>query len=773
MIEQYVSELEIEELREKVRHLESELEQSNSRMAQVLEALESQKQKLRAQQTSLARLERIQMEMITGRAWRMLRSVTDFLKRFVPASQFASPSDSVALSDKLSFLVCDEPSPKDTTPRSGFVTVRGWCISEGGVDCVQVVAEHLPPVEVKPNIARPDVKKTYAELDTTGRSGFAVNLDSTQLSNGSHNITIRLISEGVSVRETHTSVLIDHENGFSSKYDRWIKEFEKPDEALVGLSLSKLVTQPLISILMPVYNTDLNELEHAIKSVLDQSYHRWELCIADDASPRPEIRELLESFAFKESRIKLTFRERNGGISQACNSAAQLATGDYLAFLDHDDTLSPNALAHVCAAINHHPDADLIYSDEDKIDHLGKRFEPFFKPDWAPDLLLSENYICHFLVLKRHLADSIGGLNSDCDGSQDYDLILRATSSAKYIHHIPRVLYHWRAGLASTASTIDNKQYALDAARKALQRHCQEIDPSIKVEPGNALGRWRVRYPISAEAKVSIIIASGGKADVLRTNLDGLFSNTKYRNFEVVVIDNSKGNIIEKLIADSQSSATVPLRYIDYRNEPFNYSKINNEAARHCPSPILLFLNDDTSVIAEDWLESMVELIERPEVGAVGAKLLYPSGNIQHAGVVMGIFDNCGHAFKSLDGSVNHYFDFSDVIRNVSAVTGACLMTKRHIFWQVGGFDETDFAVAFNDIDLCLKIGSAGYRVLYTPHALLYHHEAHSKTSRDLVPHPQEVARMRSKWDKVIERDPFYSPNLTRNDEDYSIRTLE
>jgi len=293
------------------------------------------------------------------------------------------------------------------------------------------------------------------------------------------------------------------------------------------------------------------------------------------------------------------------------------------------------------------------------------------------------------------------------------------------------------------------------------------------VEPGIAVGRWRVRYPISAEARVSIIIASGGKADVLRTNLEGLFSQTKYRNFDVVVIDNSKGQVIEKLVHDSQSHATVPLRYIDYRHQPFNYSKINNEAARHCDSPILLFLNDDTSVIVEDWLDSMVELIERPEVGAVGAKLLYPSGTIQHAGVVMGIFDNCGHAFKSLDGSTTHYFDFSDVIRNVSAVTGACLMTKRHTFWQVKGFDEDDFAVAFNDIDLCLKIGSAGYRVLYTPHALLYHHEAHSKTSKDLVPHPQEVARMRSKWNKVITRDPFYSPNLTRNDEDYSIRTLD
>jgi len=772
MTEQHASELHVEELKEKIRHLESELEQSNFRMTQVLEALESHQEKLRAQQTSIARLERIQMEMITGRAWRALRAATDLVKRFVPASR-RSASGSIALTEKVSYLVCDEPLPKDKTPRSGIITIRGWCLCEGGVDHVQVRVAGLPPVEVKPSIARPDVKKTHSELDTTGRSGFAANIDSAQLPNGPHSITIRLISEGIPVREAQTSVVVDHENGFSSKYDRWIKELEKPDESLVALRLPNLATQPLISILMPVYNTDLKELEEAIQSVIRQSYHRWELCIADDASPLGGIREKLESFALKDARIRVIFRDTNGGISEACNSAAQLATGDYIAFLDHDDTLAPNALAHVCEAVNEVPDADLIYSDEDKIDGLGRRFEPFFKPDWAPDLLLAENYICHFLVLKKELAEKIGRLNSDCDGSQDYDLILRATRNADKVHHIPRVLYHWRAGVASTASTIDNKGYALEAARNALERHCLEVDPAIRVEPGAAVGRWRVRYPISAEARVSIIIASGGKAEVLRTNLDGLFSKTSYRNFEVVVIDNSKGQVIEKLIHDSQSKATVPLRYIDHRNQPFNYSKINNEAARQCDSPILLFLNDDTSVVAEDWLQSMVELVERPEVGAVGAKLLYPSGLIQHAGVVMGIFDNCGHAFKSLDGSVPHYFDFSDVIRNVSAVTGACLMTKRHVFWQVEGFDEHDFAVAFNDIDLCLKIGSAGYRVLYTPHALLYHHEAHSKTSKDLVPHPQEVARMRSKWDRVIARDPFYSPNLTRNDEDYSIRTLD
>jgi GT2 family glycosyltransferase len=291
----------------------------------------------------------------------------------------------------------------------------------------------------------------------------------------------------------------------------------------------------------------------------------------------------------------------------------------------------------------------------------------------------------------------------------------------------------------------------------------------MRVTASNIVGRWRMRYDIPASTYVSIIIASGGKENVLRANLRSIIQKTSYSNYEIVVMDNSRTDGIQKVVGAFQDSGRV--RYVDWRNKPFNYSLINHAAARQCDSPVLLFLNDDTSVISSDWLEAMIELAIRPEVGAVGAKLIYPDGRIQHAGVVMGLYDNCGHSFKGLDASVRHYFDFSDIIRNVSAVTGACLMTRAEVFWKANGFDENQFAVAFNDIDLCLKIGELGYRVLYTPHAQLYHHEAFSKTSKDLVPHPNEVAAMRVKWAKVIAHDPFYSPNLTRNDEDYSLRT--
>ncbi|HEY7212102.1 MAG TPA: glycosyltransferase family 2 protein, partial [Bryobacteraceae bacterium] len=685
--------------------------------------------------------------------------------RFVPRGGGTSGDSVVLNSRQRSFLVCDEPKASDLALRSGSITVKGWCAAERGVDFVQIDIPGVPRIEVVPSVPRPDVKKHHPDLDTTGRAGFAADFDSLILPNGRHVITLRLISRGKPIRETRTAVQIDHEHGFSSDYYRWIHDFEEPDDDLIALKLLSFSYRPTFSILMPVYNTNPEELTAAIESVLAQSYSNWQLCIADDCTSREETRAVLERYR-ENPKIQIAWQRERGGISRATNAAWELATGDYVCLLDHDDTLAEHALAWVCEMLDRYPEADLLYSDEDKIDAKGKRFDPFFKPDWSPDLLLSENYICHLLVVRRDLVEKIGHLNPDCDGSQDYDLILRATAHANEIRHVPRVLYHWRATEGSTAVTQENKNYALEAAHKALARN----SGAERIEPGRVAGRWRARYPIPVGTRVSIIIPSGGKLDVLRANLTSLFARTGYREYEVVVIDNSKHNGIENYLREL-ATQHPNARYIDWRHKPFNFSAICNTAARACEAPLLLFLNDDTSVIEPGWLEAMVELAVRPDVGAVGAKLLYPDGRIQHAGVVMGLYDNCGHAFKGLDGASSHYFDFPDVIRNVSAVTGACLMTRAEVFWKVGGFDETQFAVAFNDIDLCLKIGSAGHKVLYTPHALLYHHEAFSKTSKDLVPHPQEVEAMRLKWEAVIDADPYYNPNLTRNDEDYSLKT--
>ena len=770
MNRQDTPEAQLEAANEALRQIQLELRSSQRQLKRILELVEKHQSQLVAHESSIARLDRIIMEMLTGRVWRTLRAAGDLAKRFVPRPNGSDSSSVVLNSRQRSFLVCDEPKPSDLALRSGIISIRGWCVAQGGVDRVQIDIPGIPKIETAPSVPRPDVKKHHPDLDTTGRAGFSADFDSLTLPNGRHTITLRLISKGKPIRETRTAVQIDHENGFSSDYYRWIHDFEEPDDDLIALKLASFSNRPLFSILMPVFNTDPIELTAAIESVISQSYSNWELCIADDCSSRAETHEVLKQQAAQNAKVKVVYGTDRGGISKTCNSAWELAGGDFVCFLDHDDTLSEHALAYLCEALDRHPNADMLYSDEDKIDGKNKRFEPFFKPDWSPDLLLSENYVCHFLALRRDLAGKIGRLNPNCDGSQDYDLILRASELASEIRHVPKVLYHWRATEGSTAVTYENKQYTLTTAQEALREYGKRTGKLLDVEPGRVIGRWRARYPIPAGTQVSIIIASGGKLDVLRANLESLFDKTTYRDYEVFVIDNSRHNGIENYVRDLQALRTN-VRYLDWRNKPFNYSAINNAAARECKAPALLFLNDDTSVIESGWLEAMVELAVRPEVGAVGAKLLYPDGRIQHAGVVMGIYDNCGHAFKALDGSTSHYFDFTDIIRNVSAVTGACLMTRADVFWKVGGFDETQFAVAFNDIDLCLKIGNEGYRILYTPHALLYHHEAHSKTSKDLVPHPQEVEAMRLKWESVIDADPYYNPNLTRNDEDYSLKT--
>ena len=761
---------------QELRRLQSELLETQQQVTRLLNLLEKQQARLNAQETSVARLDRILMEILTGRTWRALRFAGDMAKKILPsrvASRSASKSSVATEAGRRtkSYLVCDDPKPTDARPRGGKVVVRGWCLAEGGVDCVEIQVGDLPAIRIQPNVLRPDVKKEHPEIDSTGHAGFHVDVDTSSAQNGQHVITARLLSNGVSIREAETTVLIDHERGFASSYEQWIHEFEKSNDEIIQLKLPNLRRQPLISIVMPVYNTVESELTDSIQSVIDQSYPYWELCIADDHSSKPEVKRILEKFAGLMSTIKVSYRTEQGGISAASNTALAMATGEYVCFLDHDDTLAPHALAYVCEALDRHPNADFLYSDEDKIDARGSRVEPFFKPKWSPDLLRSENYISHLSVLRSDLLDSVGGFRSAFDGSQDYDLVLRATEKASEIVHIARVLYHWRAGVASTATALENKIYTVNTAEQALAEHCARTANSARVEGGLVTGRWRMRYPIAEDARVSIIIASGGKVDVLRANLQSIFGKTTYSSYEVVVIDNSKHGEIEKLVTGFNSGSST-LRYIDWRNKRFNYSEINNVAARTCNSPVLLFLNDDTSVIEPGWLEAMVELVARPDVGAVGAKLLYPDGRIQHAGVVMGIYDNCGHAFKGLDGGRSHYFDFSDVIRNVSAITGACLMAKADVFWEAGGFDEQTFAVAFNDIDLSLKIGSLGYLILYTPHAVLHHHEAFSKTSKDLVPHPEEVEAMRRKWGKTIDADPYYSPNLTRNDEDYSLRTL-
>lgn len=730
--------------------------------------------RLEVMESKVAEVGRQTTDILQSRIWRTLRAGGGILlspfSAFrpaapTPAAQFPQPPGS---GDDFYGLFCDEPRANGSHPVTGKIAVSGWALARSGVDRIEIGFPGLVSVATTGR-ARPDVGRGYPDVLSARTSGFTAEIDTSSLSSGLHILTVKAFSGSGATREIRLPVRIDHETGYASDYDRWIAEFETRNEPLIQLRLRIFTEKPLVSILTPVYRTPPGILRQTIESVIAQTYPNWELCLVDDGSGSKELEQMLEAYARKDSRIKVAALGSNAGISRASQAALEMATGAFVALLDHDDELAGDALYHVVEALNLRREADLFYSDEDKIDEEGRRYDPFFKPDWSPDLLLSENYLCHFLVIRRSVLNEAGGFRTGFEGSQDYDLVLRVTGRSARIVHIPRVLYHWRSLPTSTAASPDRKDYAAGAAERAIQEELDRRGSGARVTPGGIPGRWRVRYPLASAPRVSIIIASGGKVEVLRNNLSSLFAKTEYQTWEVLVIDNSRHGDIRRLV-ENWPAPPRPLRYVDWRDKPFNYSEINNEASRHCDSPILLFLNDDTSVIAPGWLDAMVELAARPEVGAVGAKLLYPDGRIQHAGVVMGLFENCGHAFKGLDGSRQHYFDLPDVIRNVSAVTGACLMVRREVFDEVGGFDEQAFAVAFNDIDLCLKIGAKGYRLLYTPHALLYHHEAFSKTEKDLIPHPAEVRAMQDKWKDVIAGDPFYSPNLTRTAEDYSLR---
>lgn len=665
-------------------------------------------------------------------------------------------------------LHCDTPPSEPKHAVTGTIEIRGWALANSGIATVEIQPDSESPFAARYGLPRPDLPRHFPGVPGAGKSGFVAKLDTLRLSNGLHVLTIRAHAKSGQTAERRIPVLIDHEHGFASEYDRWLRQFERRDPVLIELKASTFTYQPLITVIAPVYKTAPALLEAAIESVLAQSYPKWQLCLVDDGSQSPELTRMLESYAALDSRIEFMTLPESMGIAAASNHGLSMAKGEYVGLLDHDDMLAQDALFHVIDALQQSPRPDLIYSDEDHMDEAGRRFDPFFKPDWSPDLILAENYVCHFMVFERGLAEAAGGFRSEMDLSQDHDLLLRMSKRARRIHHIPRILYHWRTNLDSMQRASSREGAAFASSRRAVEAYLMETGTAARVEEGLYPGRWRVRHAIPEGSHVNLIIPSGGNIDVLRRNLNVLFERTVYTDYEVVIVDNSKGNVITSYVRELQKKGR-PIRLLDMRREPFNFSRLNNAAVNESRGPLLLFLNDDTEAITSDWLTALVEQAVRPEVGAVGAKLLYPDGRIQHAGVTMGLAGQCGHSFKGLRGDQRHYFDFPDVIRNVSAVTGACLMTRIDVFRKVGGFDETLFPVAYNDIDLCLKIGAAGYRVIYTPHALLYHYEAFSKSRQDLDPQPAEALGLRSRWAQIIEADPFYNPNLTRRKEDFSL----
>lgn len=550
-------------------------------------------------------------------------------------------------------------------------------------------------------------------------------------------------------------------------YDSWLRynQWNARRECELKARLSKLEHTPLISVVMPVYNPPLSYLEIAIDSVKRQIYENWELCIVDDRSPNSAVRDLLSVVAASDPRIKVIFREENGNISRATNSAAELASGEFIAFLDNDDELTPDALGEVALYLAAHPDTDFLYSDDDKIDEYGKRFAPQFKPDWAPELLLSYMYFSHLCIVRRSLFCDLGGIRVGFEGSQDYDFALRATEHARHVGHIPLVLYHWRVLPGSTAQSGDAKPASCSAGLHAVQEAVDRRGISAKghqplwAEKGG-LGIFSLDFPDHGPS-VTIIIPTKNSLGILKACIESL-ERTTYRNFDVIIIDN-----------ESDDPETLGFlarcghRVLRIANQPggFNYSFVNNRAVEECCSEYVLFLNNDTKVINPSWLSQMVGYARIQGVGAVGARLLYPDARVQHAGIVHGYYKGMvGPAHKLLPSWHNGYLSYAAVSRNYMAVTAACLLMPRQLFIDISGFNEIDFGVAYNDVDLCYRLVNQGLRCVYSAGSELVHYEGHSRGYEDKP--AEEAAFKRNYLNRV---DQYYNPNLSLENEQFEI----
>ena len=529
------------------------------------------------------------------------------------------------------------------------------------------------------------------------------------------------------------------------------------------------------SILVPLYNTKEQYLTQMLDSVKNQTYPNWELCLADGSDEsHAYVQTICESEAAKDPRIQYQKLKTNEGISGNTNQCIRMATGDWYALFDHDDLLHPSALFEMMKVISTRP-ADLIYTDENTFNETPKdAFNPHFKPDYAPDNLRANNYICHFTAFRKELLEKAGsGFRSEFDGSQDHDLILRLTEQAEHIVHIPKILYYWRAHKGSTAEAIQAKPYVIEAGKKAVQAHLDRLHLKGTVEDGPFPSMYRLKYELTSTPLVSILIPNKDHRDDLKRCIDSIQNKTTYGNYEIIVIEN---NSTEKESFEYYETLkqNPRIRIVTY-DKPFNYSAVNNEGARAAKGEQFLLLNNDTEVLSPDWIQEMLMYAQRSDVGAVGAKLYYPDGTIQHAGIGIGIKMLAGHWHKNFPKDRPGYFGRLTYAQDVSAVTAACMMVPKRIYEQLGGLDES-FSVVFNDVDLCLRIREAGYLIVWTPWAELIHYESKSRGSDEDTPEKKaffvkETNRFQRKWNKILtEGDPYYNPNLTREKEDFSPR---
>jgi O-antigen biosynthesis protein len=563
-------------------------------------------------------------------------------------------------------------------------------------------------------------------------------------------------------------------------YDEWIDAVERrdcPAPREQTATIRSWPEQPTFSLVVRTDdNVDEAALIECLNSVLEQTYSRLELCIADDSSTAPHVRRIVSDYAARDPRARVVFGNEGRNPTESINAALALARGDYVGFLGSQDVLARHALFSLARALQGRPGAQLVYSDEDKLDELGRRCEPYFKPDFARDLLYSQNYVAHLTVYRRKLVEAGGGLRPGFDGSDDYDLLLRCVAEIgdeSEILHVPEVLYHSRKA-ADASATKHREDEATESARRALSHHLESVSPGVQVSV-TAPGLYRAHWPVPSPAPlVSLIVPTRDRHELLAKCIDSIHERTTYTNYEIVVVDN-QSQAPEALAYLASLAREERVRVLRY-DAPFNYSAINNFAVREARGSVLGLINNDVEVINGDWLTELVSHALRPDIGCVGAKLYYPDDTIQHAGVVLGIGGVAGHSHKHFDRAHPGYFGRLRIAHNVAAVTAATLVVRRAIWDEVGGLNEAELSVAFNDVDFCLRVRAKGYRNVWTPHAELYHDESRSRGSDEAS---EKAARFRNEceamlrhWGALLKRDPYYSPHLTLIREDYSLSLL-
>lgn len=556
-------------------------------------------------------------------------------------------------------------------------------------------------------------------------------------------------------------------------YGPWFEKHKPSAEELERQRKKKWKNPPLISVAVPVYRTPPGFLEQMILSVKEQTYPHWELCIVNASRGEDGMEQVLGRYAGGDERIRVKNLEENLGIAGNTNEALEMARGEFVGLLDHDDLLAPQALFRIAEALTADPQADAVYTDEDKVTtDLSEHFQPHFKPDFNLDLLRSNNYITHFFVVRTRLAREAGGFRREFDGAQDYDFIFRCTEEAKKVLHVPEVLYHWRTHKASTADNPASKMYAFEAGKRAIEAHLARCGQEGTVSLRKDLGFYRVEYPVRGEPLVSILIPNRDQKKTLEKCLNSIWEKSTYKNYEILIVENNSSSP-EIFDYYREIEKRPGVRILTWK-EGFNYSAINNFGEKSAAGDYLLFLNNDVEVINPRWIEELLGNCQRKEVGIVGAKLYYPDDTIQHAGTVIGIGGIAGHAFLNMPRSRTGYLHKASLQMDLSAVTAACMMMKRQVFKQLGGFEER-LSVAFNDVDLCLRTVQAGYLVVYNPEVELYHYESKSRGAEDseekVRRFQEEIEFMRCRWMDLLKKgDPYYNRNLTLSKWNYSLR---